>query len=118
MGERGAKLGWGKGPVPLVNFYFPFGRKSLRVMAISAWPGTNGMLELAFGRLADQGVSLESLAHFSNQLRAIPGPSNRLDEVEQVAFQKYPTWPFDPTFASQEAVDTLVSAIDELLASG
>lgn len=115
--QQKASFAWGKGPLPSLSARFLIGGTAYSIFTLYEWPAGKALCAINFEYLVVDAVPTAVLARLADRLRTIPKVTECLEGLEQAAFKKRPVLPFDPILAQPGAVETIESAVLELVES-
>ncbi len=114
--EHARGFTWSVGPYASVTIRFPVGGKLSSALSLYEWPQGRGAFAINFEYIAGYATP-EALTRLADQVRAIPGVGEYLVGLEQAGFRKRPSLPIDPLLAQPGAVERIMAALNELMAS-
>jgi hypothetical protein len=115
--QQKASFTWGKGSLPSLSGRFLIGGTPCSIFTLYEWPAGKALCAINFEFLVGGTVPAVAVARLADRLRTIPKVTECLEGLEQAEYKKRPVLPVDPILAQPGAVETIESAIMELVES-
>jgi len=112
---HGGNFAWGLGiAYPSTNAWFSI--EGHRVCTWSCYARSAAPTwDVDFEYLSNKGVTAERMRAFADELRTIPGVSNRFSGLEESGFKRRPSLAVDSILTQPGAVDTILRALETLV---